>query len=308
MRRPGDPPSQPPDHETRTHTPDHGVRREPPERPEAAKARSEVEELSAPEGAVVYGAIHQEGTDELKRSTSALAWSGLAAGLSMGFSFAVEAMLQHTLPDSPWRPLVSSFGYSVGFLIVVLGRQQLFTENTLTVILPLLRKRDLPTLGNVARLWAAVLLANLFGALLFAIAIVYTRALPEELRSTLASLGAEAMQPAFSTVFVRGIFAGWLIALMVWLLPYAESSRVWVILIISYVVGLARFSHVIVGSVETLYLVVAGTRSVAEYAGRFLIPALLGNIVGGVSLVAALAHAQFVAAADEGEERVAVNE
>ena len=95
--------------------------------------REEVRELSAPKGAVVYGAIHQEGKDELSRGTSSLGWSGLAAGLSMGFSFVVEALLHHALPDTPWRPLVSKLGYSVGFLIVILGRQQLFTENTLTV-------------------------------------------------------------------------------------------------------------------------------------------------------------------------------
>jgi hypothetical protein len=108
---------------------------------ESRRARDEVEELSAPTGAVVYHAVKQEGEDELDRATSALAWSGLAAGMSMGFSFAAEGLLRAPLPDRPWRPLIAKFGYSVGFLIVVLGRQQLFTENTLTVILPALRRR-----------------------------------------------------------------------------------------------------------------------------------------------------------------------
>jgi formate/nitrite transporter FocA (FNT family) len=269
--------------------------------------RDEVHELSAPKGAVVYGAVHLEGEDELARSTSSLAWSGLAAGLSMGFSFAVEAMLEHALPDATWRPLVSKLGYTVGFLIVILGRQQLFTENTLTVILPLLRRKESSVLLNVARLWAAVLIANLAGAFLFALVIGWSTVFPPEMRESFARIGADAMKAPVATVFIRGIFAGWLIALMVWLLPYAETSRVWVIIIVSYVVGLGQFSHVIAGSVDSLYMVVTGQRSFGQYFGGFLLPALLGNIVGGVSIVAALAHAQFVAASDEGEEHVAVS-
>jgi formate-nitrite transporter family protein len=104
----------------------------------------EIHERSSPTGAVVYAAIRKEGDEELERATAALAWSGLAAGLSMGFSFATEAMLRAALPETPWRPLIAKLGYSVGFLIVVLGRQQLFTENTLTVILPVLRRRSPP--------------------------------------------------------------------------------------------------------------------------------------------------------------------
>jgi formate/nitrite transporter FocA (FNT family) len=94
------------------------------------KEKKEAEERSSPSGAVVYQAISSEGEEELERPTSALMWSGLAAGMSMGFSFVAEALLRAHIPDASWRPLIVNFGYSVGFLIVVLGRQQLFTENT----------------------------------------------------------------------------------------------------------------------------------------------------------------------------------
>jgi formate/nitrite transporter FocA (FNT family) len=283
--------------------------REPPDEAETQRKEQQTEarERSAPKGAVVYGAIHREGEDELSRSTSSLAWSGLAAGLSMGFSFAVEGMLRHQLPDAPWRPLLAKLGYSVGFLIVILGRQQLFTENTLTVILPLLRQRNMKVVTDVARLWVAVLTANLVGAFLFAMAAGWTSVFPAEMHQTLSEIGAEAMSAPFLTVFVRGIFAGWLIALMVWLLPYAETGRVAVIVIISYVVGIGQFAHVIAGSVDSMYMVLTGQRAVGQYLAGFLLPALFGNIVGGVSLVAALAHAQFIAASDEGEEQVAVS-
>ena len=255
-----------------------------------------VEERTAPGGKIVYHAIAKEGADELERSNSALAWSGLAAGLSMGFSLVTEALINHLLPpDADWRPLISKLGYGVGFLIVVLGRQQLFTENTLTVILPLLRRWDRRTFLNVLRLWGLVLGTNLLGALIFALVVGHTSVFDFDLKSEFAALGQADLEPTFGTVLLRGIFAGWLIALMVWLLPYAETARIWVILLITYVVGLGHFSHVIAGSVATLYLVVTGGCGVFDYLGGFLLPTLIGNIVGGVSLVAALAHAQFVA-------------
>ena len=98
----------------------------------------------------------------------------------MGFSFVSESILRAHLPESNWRMLIAKLGYGIGFLIVILGRQQLFTENTLTVILPLLRRRRADVLRNVARLWLVVLTANLVGAFVFAAAIGRTPALSPE--------------------------------------------------------------------------------------------------------------------------------
>jgi formate-nitrite transporter family protein len=243
---------------------------------------AEAHELSAPTGAIVYHAVRNEGEDELERNTSALAWSGLAAGMSMGFSFAAEALLRAALPDAPWRPLVTKLGYSVGFLIVVLGRQQLFTENTLTVILPALRRRDSLMFANVLRLWTTVLLANLVGAAVFAWVVARGPVFQPEVQEALAAVARESIEPPFGPMLLRGIFAGWL----------------WVIIIITYLVGLGRLSHVIAGSVETLFLVARAELSIGGYVVRYLLPSLVGNIIGGVSLVAAVAHAQFVAGAE----------
>src|SRR5438105_15316759 len=84
-----------------------------------------------PEGEVIYRAIRQDGEHALAESSASLGWSGLAAGLSMGFSLAGEGLLKAHLPEAVWTPLVSKFGYALGFLMVILGRQQLFTEQTL---------------------------------------------------------------------------------------------------------------------------------------------------------------------------------
>ncbi len=262
-------------------------------RAHSLKQQEEIESRTAPPGDVVYQAIHDEGEHELQRESSALALSGLAAGLSMGFSLVSEALLRVYLPDAPWTTAVAKLGYSVGYLIVILGRQQLFTKNTLTVILPLLKKRELSLLGNVARLWLVVLLGNLAGAALFAALLAHTSLFDEPTRQMFSNISSHAMEPAFGTMFLRAILSGWLIALMVWLLPFAESARVWVIIIIGYLVGLSNLPHVIAGGVESLYLVWTGAISLWHCAGGYLLPALLGNAIGGVLLVAIGAHAEF---------------
>jgi len=268
------------------------------------KTRSErqhehdAEQRQAPPGKVVYRAIYREGMEELSRSAGPLWWSGIAAGLAMGMSLVVEALLRSHLPEAAWRPLVAKLGYGAGFLIVILGRQQLFTENTLTVILPLLRVWSGGVLVNVIRLWTVVLAANVVGAAAFAVAIVHLPVLDDSVERAALDIAFEAMRPGPFGIFVRGIFAGWLIAIMVWLLPFAESGRVAVIMLVTYMVGLAGFSHVIAGSVEVFTLATSGLVPWWQAFAFYTLPALAGNTLGGVALVAALSHAQFV----EGED------
>ncbi len=254
---------------------------------------AEVEERTSPGGHIVYEAVRQEGLHELERSNSALAWSGIAAGLVMGFSLLTEAVLQSHLPDAPWRPLITKFGYSVGFLIVVLGRQQLFTENTLTVILPLLRKPQLRLFGNVARLWLIVLACNLAGTFAMAWLLGHLDVVEPEIRQAMQNLAQASLNHSFGTLLIRGVFAGFLIAMMVWLMPFAETARVWVIILVTYVVGIAEFSHVIVGSVDAFYLVGLGQKTLLDYFA-FMVPVLLGNVIGGSTIVATIAHAQYI--------------
>lgn len=257
--------------------------------------QEEVERRSAIGPAVVHEAIRKEGEEELERPSSALAWSGLAAGMSMTFSLIGEGLIRSHLPDAAWRPLLVSFGYTLGFLIVVLGRQQLFTENTLTVILPLLTRRTLSSYIGVLRLWAVVLFANLVGVFLATLFVGISDVFPPDVKAAFAEIGQEAMQASPSLIFLKGIFAGWLIALMVWLLPAADAARVRIIIIVTYFVALGQFSHIIAGSSETLYLVVTGNVSMWECISKYMLPTLAGNTLGGVSLVAALNHAQVIA-------------
>ena len=255
----------------------------------------EAEQRTSPTGEVVYKAICTEGESELERSTSALAWSGLAAGLSMAFSLITSALIHAHTPATKFQPMLTALGYPIGFLIVVLGRQQLFTENTLTVMLPLFRERSSHALGNVARVWVVVLAANTVGAIAIAFVLARTQALSPAVVDSMHLVSRHVFEHPFLVTMLRGIFAGWLIALMVWLLPFAEEMRVVVIGVITYIVGLAQFSHIIAGSVDGAFLVFASGNSWSDFFLRFYVPALIGNILGGVLLVAAINHAQVVA-------------
>ncbi|MEO7853798.1 MAG: formate/nitrite transporter family protein [Rubrivivax sp.] len=268
---------------------------------EIAEEAEEAEERAPPTGRIVYKTVLSEGEHELERTSPALFWSGLAAGLSMGFSLIGEALLMAHLPDAPWRPLVAKFGYCFGFLIVILGRQQLFTENTLTPILPLLVHRNLKTLGNVARLWIVVLTANLIGAVLFAAITTKAPLFDSALQEIFVEIGRADLEHSFLTTMLRGVFAGWLLALLVWVMPAAESSRIWVIIIITYLVGIAELSHVVAGSIAAFAWAMSDSGSWSTAFGGFVIPSLLGNIFGGVLLVAGLSHAQVVAGQPPGK-------
>lgn len=255
---------------------------------------AEVRDRVSPPGEIVYEAIYREGEHELRRKNRELWWSGLAAGLSMGFSSLSEALLKSRLPDTTWTPAVAKFGYAIGFLIVILGRQQLFTKNTITVILPLLNHRDRTGVRQVARLWAVVLGANIVGALLFACLLAFTHTVGPEVHAALQELGrTELGGDGFVTSMFRSVVAGWLIALIIWLMPFAESGRFWVILALAYIVALGHFPHIVAGAVPTLYVVLTGHASVGQFLMGFLLPAFVGNAIGGVACVAAVAHAEL---------------
>ena len=213
----------------------------------------------------------------------------------MGFSMVAEGVLHAHLPDAPWRPLVAKLGYPFGFLIVILGSQQLFTENTLTVIVPLLAHRTRRMLANVARLWTVVLLGNLLGAFLFARVVGRTDLFGPDVHHAMTEIARVSASHGFWLTVLKGVFAGWLIALLVWMLPAAGSAGVLVIVAMTWLVTAGQFAHIVAGAVEVFYLVARGELGFPDSLGRFVVPTLLGNTLGGVTLVSALNHAQVTA-------------
>ena len=228
------------------------------------------------------------------RPATSLWWSGVAAGLSISFSLFSQAVLRVHLPDTGWRPLVSSFGYAVGFLMVVLARQQLFNENTITVVLPLAAQFTLSNLLRLGRVWVIVFFANMTGTLFAAAFCNFAPVISPEIRDGMLELSRQMMENSWLVMFFRAISAGFLIAAMVWLIPSAEAAQFHVITLMTYLIAVGDFTHIIAGSVEAFLLVVCGQLGVWPMVANFTIPVLLGNIVGGTALFALISYAQVM--------------
>jgi formate/nitrite transporter FocA (FNT family) len=266
------------------------VQHEKRESPLSDREIEDADKRSSTTAKVVHEAIRLEGTEELERPLRSIAWSGVAAGLTMGCSMIGQGLLMANLPDAPWRELVAALGYSLGFLFVTMGRQQLFTETTLVAMLPFLHGTH--SAGAVARYWLIVFATNIAGTLVLAGAATIPTLFPRDLVNEFTKLGVEAAQPGFFPVLIKAIFAGWLIALMVWLMPAASSAKVLIIVAVTWLIAAAKFSHVIAGSIEVAFAAMQGSVGWGDYFVHFLIPALVGNSIGGVVFVALLNHAQ----------------
>jgi formate/nitrite transporter FocA (FNT family) len=254
----------------------------------------EVEKRERPRSVVIFETIRREGAADYERASLALFWSAVAAGGSMTFSMITMGLLQAHMADTPWRPLVASFGYTIGFLIVILGRQQLFTENTLTPLLPMFYEPSWWKLKQLARLWTVILAGNLIAALITSGLVAYSGAFSSETLASFDDLARAATAHPFWVLFAKAIFAGWLIALMVWLLPLAEGAAPFIIIILTYVVAAGDFGHIIAGSVEAMF---GGWHGAISWGSvlAFIVPTLLGNCVGGVAFVAAISTAEIAA-------------
>jgi formate/nitrite transporter FocA (FNT family) len=258
------------------------------------KEVEEVEELSSPRTPVIYEIVRRLGEEEMVRPFASLWWSGAAAGLSISFSLLAQALLEMSLPDAPWRPLVASFGYSVGFLMAVLSRQQLFTESTITAVLPLAADFTFSNLARMARMWAIVLAANLAGTLVAAMLCSWTPALAPKVLHAMIEVSLRLRELPWSDMFFRGITSGFLIAAMVWLMPGSEGAQFHVITLMTYLIALGGFTHIIAGSMEAFMLLMNGDTGFGWVLFDFAVPTLLGNIIGGTALFAMIAYAQVM--------------
>ncbi|WP_045683044.1 formate/nitrite transporter family protein [Martelella endophytica] len=241
-------------------------------------AIEEATPISAP---AVFEAIRRSGVEELQRPTSALVLSALVAGLALGFSVLGKALMHRFLPDAPWRPLVESLGYSFGFLLVIMGQMQLFTENTITAVCPYLSEPKPKVLRRLVRLWVLVFVFNVVGAILLGLALTQFRHVEPETFEAIRATANEALGFTAHQVFWLGIGAGWLIAALVWIMPNSGSAKVPLIIIATWFLSLAGFSHVIAGSCEAAFLLAVGDIGFGRAILGFTLPALAGNVVGG---------------------------
>ena len=254
----------------------------------------EVDEDALPSrAAAIHGEIRQDGEKELERDGMALLWSAVAAGLSMSASLMAKGIFHVHLADVPGGFLLENLGYTIGFVIVIMARQQLFTENTVTAVLPVMHK---PTGGNfmlLLRLWGVVLAGNLIGTALGALAFNHMPIFDDATRQAFTVISEKVMDNSPSEMFANAVISGWIIATMVWMFPYAGAAKIVVIVMMTWLVALGDLAHIVVGSVEVLYLVFAGTLPWQEFLWPFALPTLLGNITGGTLIFALISHAQI---------------
>ena len=251
----------------------------------------DVDEIKAADAKQLHRAVREEGQDELERPAESLFWSGLAAGVAINSSLIAEAALHEALPDAPWRPLVVALGYPIGFMIVIPGRLQLFTESTVTAMLPLVTRPSWAALAGTLRLWGIVLFANLIGTAIAGGCIAWGLVGDDAFRTAAIAVSSTVTEHGPGGTFVNAIPAGFMIATIAWVLPNAREQSMLVIGAFAYVVAIAGFSHSVVGSNEVFLLLFANRMDAVAAAG-VIVPAVLGNLVGGAGLFAVLAHGQ----------------
>lgn len=242
----------------------------------------------------IFDSVLENGRKELRRKSTALAFSGLAGGMTMGLTGMSVAIMSAHLGDGFVQQLVAMLVYPIGFIAVIIGRAQLFTENTLYPVALILAEKG--HIRNTLRLWGVVLATNVIGAALFAVLMAKTGALRGEYLEALTHLGVTAAMPTAGHIFWSGVIGGWLIALVAWMVTASHYTigQIAVVWLLTYVVGAGHFAHCVATSGEIWTAVVQGALPLGAYF-RWLGPATAGNIVGGVTIVSLLNFGQVVA-------------
>ena len=282
--------------ESRAKAQDRESRENAPNSSESSLTKSEREEVAEHRNLSAlthYSIIRREGEEELQRPLISLWWSGVAAGIGISTSILVEGIIRSSLgSDHAYLTLLESLGYTFGFVLVILGRLQLFTENTITVVLPVLAQPTKNRFYCSARLWGIVLAANLCGTFCIAAIGVYGGILPADTLAAILEISHHLALLSPTETFLRGIPSGFFIAALVWMLPSAKGSEVLVIIMFTWLIAAGDFTHVIVGSTEIFNLVLVGEMNIFSALFYHISPTLLGNILGGTGLFAMLAYGQ----------------
>lgn len=246
--------------------------------------------LTSPE---IYVEIAREGIEEMARPSVSLFWSAIAAGFLISFSLLFKAVLNVETQGIPAGHAIESLGYTFGFIVVIYSRLQLFTENTITPVLPTVVTPSARNIGNLSRVWSISLTANLVGTGLMALLFAKSSMATPETLQAMIDISKKVADLGFMESFVKGLPSGLLIAALVWMRPSSGESFLGLILLVTYVIGVAGFTHVVVGSCEMFLLAWSGERALGDLALNSILPTLIGNIIGGTVLFALIAWAQI---------------
>lgn len=235
--------------------------------------------------------VVESGRKELRRASAGLAFSGFAAGLNISFGTMALAAVGAITGGIGLSAMAV---YPIGFLIVVLGRAQLFTENTVTPVTVALT--DPSNIPNMLRLWTVVLAFNILGAATFAAAVTYGEVLTPTALELLLERVSHELEYGFWTVVLKAVLGGWLVALIAWLVAASRDtiSQIFFIWVLAFLIPVGGLMHSVAGSTEVLISVFSQQATWPEYFGEFLVPTTLGNTIGGVFLVTLLNYGQVI--------------
>lgn len=235
----------------------------------------------------------EQGLAELNRPSSGLFLSALSAGLDIGFGplliVVVLTVAEFSFTSPLLRNILIANAYSIGFIFVILGRSELFTEHTTLAVLPVLDREA--TLRQLGRLWGIVYRGNILGATVIAgIIVIVAPGLDVVDPKAFVEIGATYAEHGWSTLVLTAILAGWLMGLLSWLVAAAEDtlSRIVFVWLVASAIGFAHLPHSIAGTVEVLMGVFSSDELTFLAFGRFLIAATVGNAIGGSVFVALL--------------------
>ena len=230
------------------------------------------------------------GLTELERPAKALLLSGLSAGLDVSLGLLLMAVV-HTLTDGvlskPVSEILVALTYASGFLFVVLGRSELFTEHTTLAVLPVLDRRA--SLKQLGRLWGLVYVANQAGAAAFAAFLVFLGPRLGIIEPRVfGEIASGLVEHPGWVILLSAVLAGWLMGLLSWLVAASRDTigQIFIVLLVTTAIGLCHLHHAVVGTAEVLAGVFSGDGATLADFGKFLLWATLGNMLGGFFFVA----------------------
>jgi formate/nitrite transporter FocA (FNT family) len=244
---------------------------------------------SVAEYSEILSRVIHEGEAIFKIKGKALTLSAIIAGLEIGFSYFLVCCLYNLLSGKVEENTIYklfSIVYPIGFILVILGKSALFTEQTSVLTLPVLNGQR--TIWELLKIWGLVIFGNILGGMVFTLFIgTLAPNLNLFTHETMAKIGEHIIHPEAWVLLLSAIAAGWLMGLLNWLLNSTINSltRIILIFMITGVIGFGGFHHSIVGNLEVFgALIYSDAISVVDYLW-FLFLAILGNSIGGAIVV-----------------------
>ena len=237
----------------------------------------------------VFQRIIAAADEEVTSGNRELFFSGLAAGLAITITFLLYASMT---ASTDGHPILSVLLYPLGFIYIIIGGYQLYTENTLPpVALTLERLASIPTL---LRHWTIVLAGNFAGGAIGAVVLSYGGVFTPEAATVAADIARSGVETGWWPLFFKAAIAGLIVAGVVWV-GFASTdsvTRLLVVYLAFLAIPLGNLYHVVVSFTEALYLMFAGTLGLYVGMVEFVLPVLLGNTAGGVVLVTVVNYFQ----------------